>query len=236
MNDGCAQSTQLIVALDVDTIEAATGLVDRLGPDVVWVKIGKQLFTRYGPDAVKSMNERGKKVFLDLKYHDIPNTVGEAVRAAADIGAAMTNVHACGGPAMLRAAADAARQTDVLVVGVTVLTSLGTSDLRAVGVQAEPGEQVVRLACLARECGVPGVVCSALEIGRLREACGDDFVLVVPGIRPAGSSRDDQKRVMTPAEAASAGANFIVVGRPIRQAPDPRVAAQRVLDELREGA
>jgi orotidine-5'-phosphate decarboxylase len=225
-------NTQLIVALDVNTPEEGLALVDRIGDACTWYKVGKQLFTRYGPDIVRQLKERGKKVFLDLKFHDIPNTVREAVRSAAAIGADMTNVHASGGAAMLAAAAEGAKESDVLLIAVTVLTSMDEQELAGVGIAASPRDQVVRLAQLTEANGVPGVVCSALEIGPLREACGPDFVLVVPGIRPAGSSADDQKRVMTPGQAAELGANFIVVGRPIRCAEDSAAAARSVVAEL----
>jgi orotidine-5'-phosphate decarboxylase len=225
-------NTQLIVALDVNTPEEGLALVDRIGDACTWYKVGKQLFTRYGPDIVRQLKERGKKVFLDLKFHDIPNTVREAVRSAAAIGADMTNVHASGGAAMLAAAAEGAKDSGVLLIAVTVLTSMDEQELAGVGVLSSPRDQVVRLARLTEANGVPGVVCSALEIGPLREACGPDFVLVVPGIRPAGSSADDQKRIMTPAQAAELGANFIVVGRPIRCAEDPAAAARAVVAEL----
>jgi len=227
-----AARTELIVALDVDTVADAVRLAGAIGEAVGWYKIGKQLFTRHGPETVTELKQRGKRVFLDLKYHDIPNTVGQAVRAAAGIGADLTNVHASGGEAMLKAAAEAGLETGTLVVAVTVLTSMSQDDLASVGVSTPVREQVVRLARLTKACGVGGVVCSALEIQALREACGEDFVLVVPGIRPAGSGHGDQKRVMTPAQAAAAGADFIVVGRPITQAPDPAAAARAVLAEL----
>ncbi len=223
--------TQLIVALDVDTLDQAAGLVDAAGPAVEWYKVGKQLFTRCGPAAVSMLNSRGKKVFLDLKYHDIPNTVAGAVTAAAGLGAKLLTVHACGGPAMLKAAAAAGRAGGVLVLAVTVLTSMDAAELRTVGVNDEPAAQVRRLGALAKEAGVPGAVCSPLEIEILRQACGEDFTLVIPGIRPAGADLGDQKRVMTPARAAAAGANFIVVGRPITAAPDPAAAALAILAE-----
>jgi len=224
--------TRLIVALDVDSLEAAGDLVRRIGPAVGWYKVGKQLFTRHGPAAVRLLKDQGKQVFLDLKFHDIPNTVAQAVRSAAAIGADLTNVHAGGGPGMLRAAAQAAREAGVLLTAVTVLTSLDRQELAAVGLDLEPAEQVLRLARLAQACGVPGVVCSPLEVKLIREACGPDFVLVVPGIRPAGAGSDDQKRIMTPGQAAAAGTDFIVVGRPITAATDPAAAAGAVLAEL----
>ncbi|MBT3286595.1 MAG: orotidine-5'-phosphate decarboxylase [Victivallales bacterium] len=225
-------STQLIVALDVNTSAEGLALVDRIGDACTWYKVGKQLFTRYGPDMVRQLKDRGKKVFLDLKFHDIPNTVREAVRSAAAVGADMTNVHAAGGAAMLAAAAEGAQESDVLLIAVTVLTSMDEAELAGVGITASPREQVVRLAQLTQGNGVPGVVCSALEIEPLRQVCGSDFVLVVPGIRPAGSSTDDQKRVMTPGQAAEQGADFIVVGRPIRCADDPAAAARAIVAEL----
>ncbi len=223
---------RLIVALDVDTLETGTDLVRRIGPDVAWYKVGKQLFTRHGPDAVRRLREAGKRVFLDLKFHDIPNTVSQAVRSAAAIGADLVNVHASGGPEMLREAARAAGEAGIVLVAVTVLTSLSRADLAAVGLDVEPAVQAVRLARLARECGVAGVVCSPWEIGPIREACGQDFVLVVPGIRPAGADSADQKRVMTPAQAAAAGADFIVVGRPVTGSSDPAAAARSILAEM----
>ena len=224
--------TELIVALDVDTLDEARAVVGRLGGSVTWFKIGKQLFTRFGPAAVETVKSLGKRVFLDLKFHDIPNTVAQAVRSAAAIGADMTNVHASGGAAMLKAAADAARESQIILLGVTVLTSMNAEELRNVGVPSTPEEQVVRLARLVQAAEAPGVVCSALEIAALRRACGSDFTLVVPGIRPAGAALGDQKRVMTPADAARAGANYIVVGRPILEAPSPAAAAEAVLREL----
>ncbi|MCK5802805.1 MAG: orotidine-5'-phosphate decarboxylase [Lentisphaeria bacterium] len=224
--------TELIVALDVNTQEEALAVTENIGDAVQWYKIGKQLFTRFGPGIVSELRSRGKKVFLDLKFHDIPNTVAQAVRSAAAIGADMTNVHAAGGPSMLRAAAEAANETGLLCIAVTVLTSLDREELEAVGVHSNPAEQVARLGKLTRKCGLPGVVCSAREIVLLRETCGDSFTLVVPGIRPAGADKGDQKRVMTPGEAAAAGADFIVVGRPIRAADDPAAAAAAILAEL----
>jgi len=225
--------TTLITALDVDTLEAALAVADRIGAAGEWFKVGKQLFTRCGAEVVRELKARGKKVFLDLKYHDIPNTVEQAVRAAAGIGADLCNVHASGGPAMLRAAAQAGADTGMPVIAVTVLTSMDQAELTAIGITATPAEAVLRLARLTRDCGLPGVVCSAHEIALLREACGRDFLLVVPGIRPAGAGRGDQKRVMTPAEAARAGAQYIVVGRPILAAADPAQAARDIQAEMR---
>lgn len=235
MTDAVCASPGLIVALDVDTPEQAVGLVERIGPAVHWYKIGNQLFTRHGPRVVHDVKALGKKIFLDLKFHDIPNTVANAVRSAAALGVDMTNVHAAGGPDMLTAAAEAAADTDTLVIAVTVLTSMDRAALAATGVDLDPAIQVVRLARLAQDSGIAGVVCSAMEIRALREACGDAFVLVVPGIRPAGDVNDDQKRVMTPAQAAGAGASYIVVGRPVRNAQDPAAAAGAILAEMERG-
>jgi len=207
-------------------------MVDKFGEEVQWYKVGKQIFTKFGPEIVRSLKSRGKKVFLDLKFHDIPNTVAQAIRSAASLGADIVNVHASGGPAMLTAAAQAARETGVTVIAVTVLTSLDENELRAIGLQATPAEQVVRLAKLTKDCGLAGVVCSPKEITLVREACGRDFLTVVPGIRPAGAAAGDQKRIMTPAEAAKAGADYIVVGRPILQAEDPQGAARAVNAKL----
>ncbi|MDT8391196.1 MAG: orotidine-5'-phosphate decarboxylase [Lentisphaeria bacterium] len=226
--------TKLIVALDVNTLTEAEKLVDSIGPDVEWFKVGKQLFTRYGPAAVDMLKARGKNVFLDLKFHDIPNTVAQAVRSAASLGADMTNVHAAGGPAMLKAAAAAASESDILLIAVTVLTSMNADELAATGITDTPETHVIRLAKLTQASGLAGVVCSALEITPIKAACGEAFTLVVPGIRPAGSAKGDQKRVMTPGEASRAGADFIVVGRPITQAEVPSQAAAAVLAELRD--
>ena len=224
--------TTLISALDVPEMETALTMVDKFGEEVQWYKVGKQIFTKFGPEIVRSLKSRGKKVFLDLKFHDIPNTVAQAIRSAASIGADIVNVHASGGPAMLTAAAQAARETGVTVIAVTVLTSLDENELRAIGLQATPAEQVVRLAKLIKDCGLAGVVCSPKEITLVREACGRDFLTVVPGIRPAGAAAGDQKRIMPPAEAAMAGADYFVVGRPILQAEDPLGAARAVNAEL----
>lgn len=225
-------ATTLMTALDVSSEAEAYALVDRIGPSVTWYKVGKQLFTRLGPSIVAGLKARGKKVFLDMKFHDIPNTVEQAVRSAAAIGADLCNVHASGGPAMLRAAAKASQETGITVVAVTVLTSMDEGELSSIGLEVKPSEQVVRLARLAKECGLAGVVCSALEIELIQEACGKDFQLVVPGIRPAGASKGDQKRVMTPGEAAKAGAQYIVVGRPIYGAENPAAAAEAVNAEI----
>lgn len=227
-------ATKLVTALDVDSIAEALCVVDTIGSEVEWYKVGKQLFTREGPALLKALKERNKKIFLDLKYHDIPNTVGAAVRSAAAIGADLINVHALGGLTMLKSAREAADECGVNVIAVTVLTSMDKQELDGLGFDVEAAELVLRLATLTKKAGLPGVVCSAHEIKIIQEACGKDFLTVVPGIRPAGSQTGDQKRVMTPAEAAKAGASFIVVGRPILKAENPAEAARNIQEELRQ--
>lgn len=225
--------TELIVALDVDTTEQALTLVETLGQQVVWYKVGKQLFTGGGPEVVRRLREGyGKKVFLDLKFHDIPNTVGRAVARAGQMGVEMTNVHAGGGSAMLRAAAEAAAESELILVAVTVLTSLDTAAMKEVGWNVSPEEQVLRLARLSARAGVDGVVCSACEVALLREEMDPEFRLVVPGIRPKDKNPIDQKRVMTPAQAVQAGADYIVVGRPITEDRHPEAAASGILAEM----
>ena len=226
------EKTRLMVALDVPELNTALELVERLEDQVEWYKVGKQLFTHYGPRVLQELKARGRKVFLDMKFHDIPNTVAQAIRSAAMIGADIINVHASGGPAMLAAAAEAGRETGKTIIAVTVLTSMDSEQLHAIGIQVTPAEQVLRLAKLTQAAGLPGVVCSALELPMLRREFGPDFLTLVPGIRPAGSAAGDQKRIMTPAQAAAAGASYIIVGRPIVAAPDPAAAAQAVLAEL----
>ncbi len=226
------KKTQLISALDLPELSQALAMVDRIGPRVEWYKVGKQLFTHYGPVVLQELKARGKKIFLDMKFHDIPNTVASAIRSGAIVGADIINVHAMGGPAMLAAAAGAMKETGKTVIAVTVLTSMDQEQLSAIGVQATPAEQVLRLATLARDAGLAGVVCSALELPLLRKHFGEDFLTVVPGIRPAGAALGDQRRVMTPRQAREAGADFIVVGRPILAAPDPAEAAEKIFREL----
>ena len=234
MEERVKMATKLIVALDFPELEPAPALVDRLGDTVEWYKVGKQLFTHYGPMVLKELKNRGKQVFLDMKYHDIPNTVAGAIRSAAAIGADIINVHASGGPAMLAAAAAAAKETGKTVIAVTVLTSMDQEQLNAIGLEVTPAQQVSRLARLTEESGLAGVVCSPLEIELIRAERSGDFITVVPGIRPAGAAVGDQKRIMTPALAAKAGASYIVVGRPIIAAEDPVAAAKSVLAELAE--
>ncbi len=199
------------------------------------MKVGKELFTRAGPGSVEALTARGFEVFLDLKFHDIPNTVASACAAAADLGCWMINVHAGGGRAMLEAAAAAmqARRDAPLLIAVTVLTSLDAAALRELGVEDTPADQVARLARLSHDCGLDGVVCSPLEVVSLRAALGAGFVLVTPGVRPAGAASDDQVRIATPGAALRAGASYLVVGRPITQADDPGRALAAINDECR---
>ena len=232
---------QLLVALDVESGERAMQLVTALRGLAGGYKIGNRLFTTEGPALVRRITDAGSRVFLDLKYHDIPNTVEQAVEAAVGTGAWMINVHASGGTAMMQAAARAARDTAAklarpapLMIGVTVLTSMDQEALRAVGVERPVIDQVLALARMTKEAGLQGVVASAQETPEIRRACGPDFRIVTPGIRgaSAGSERNDQSRTMGPADAIKAGANYIVVGRPIIGAPDPRAAADAIADEL----
>ena len=230
---------RILVALDVDSRDKALALADTLRGTVAGYKIGKQLFTAEGPDVVRALTARGDRVFLDLKFHDIPNTVAGAVRSAMLTGAWMVNVHASGGSAMMRAAAQAAHDTAAktgaprpLVIGVTVLTSMDEAALAEVGTTRRVMEQVVHLARLAQAAGLDGVVASPKEIAAIRAACGPDFHIVTPGIRPAGQAgTDDQARTLTPAEAVAAGATYLVIGRPITAAGDPRAAAEAIAAE-----
>ncbi len=225
---------RILCALDTADLGVALDLAESLAGTVGGLKIGKELFTAHGPDAVTRIRDAGHQVFLDLKFHDIPATVAGAVRAAAGLGCFVLTVHASGGPEMLRAAAEAAgaAKPPPLVVGVTVLTSLDDGDLAALGVASGIEDQVLRLASLARDAGLDGAVCSPREVARLRTELGPDFKLVVPGVRPAGASAGDQKRTMTPAEALAAGADVLVVGRPITEAADPVEAARAIGAEL----
>jgi orotidine-5'-phosphate decarboxylase len=238
----------ILVALDVESAAKATELADELRGTVGGYKIGKQLFTAAGPAVVRELTSRGDRVFLDLKFHDIPNTVAGAVQSAVTTGAWMVNVHASGGSAMMRAAAEAAAKTATalgrprpLVIAVTVLTSMTDAMLDEIGVKRPMLEQVVHLAKLAKAAGLDGVVASPQETRAIREACGKDFQIVTPGIRPlpqgsgqaAGQQgKDDQARTLTPAEAISAGATYLVIGRPITAAPNPRQAAEAITATL----
>jgi len=219
-----ADNKRIIVALDVATVGEASNLLDQLDADQCRVKVGKQLFTSCGPELVKKINDHGFDVFLDLKFHDIPNTVVGAVQAAADLGVWMVNIHASGGRAMMEAAANAiaVRGTGApLLIGVTVLTSMAKEDLAEVGITDSPEEQVKRLALLSADCGLDGIVCSAAETAMLRELTTTDFCLVTPGIRRAEDAAGDQKRIVGPAQAIVNGSTYLVVGRPISQAESP---------------
>jgi orotidine-5'-phosphate decarboxylase len=225
---------RLIVALDVSTAAAAQKIVAAVGDSAFTYKVGMQLFTAEGPGIVRELVASGRRVFLDLKYHDIPNTVGKAVREAASLGVSMLTVHAAGGTDMLRTACQAAASHSAppWVLAVTVLTSLEEMDLDKTGVRGGVGNQVLRLAALALSNGCRGIVASAREAERLRTELGQNFAIVTPGVRPAGSGKNDQARVATPAEAIAAGATHIVVGRPITDAPDPAAEARAILGQL----
>jgi orotidine-5'-phosphate decarboxylase len=222
---------RLIVALDVSSSAEAQKIVSSLGESVQTYKVGMQLFTAAGPQIVRDLVAAGRKVFLDLKYHDIPNTVSSAIREAAQLGVSMLTVHAAGGSKMLQAAVQSA-SPDLNILAVTVLTSMDDSDIHEIGFQDEMRDQVMRLASLAIHAGCAGVVSSAREAQMLRSKLGDKFLLVTPGIRPAGSAAGDQARIVTPADAMSAGASHIVVGRPITAASDPVAQAERILHEM----
>jgi orotidine-5'-phosphate decarboxylase len=225
---------RLIVALDVSTAEAARKIVAAVGDSAHAYKVGMQLYTAEGPDIVRALIASGRRVFLDLKYHDIPNTVGSAVRQAGMLGVDMLTVHAAGGGKMLRAAVEAGQLTkpDMLILAVTVLTSLDDIELGKIGIRGGVLDQVLRLAALSLSNGCKGVVASAQEAGALREEFGSGFVIVTPGVRPAGSGPHDQARIVTPGEAIAAGASHIVVGRPITEALDPESEARAILGQI----
>jgi len=224
----------VFVALDTPDLSRALAIARAVKPHVGGLKVGLEFISALGPDAVRRIVEVGLPVFADTKFHDIPNTVAGAARAIALLGVGMFNVHACGGEAMMRAAAEAIADVHPrpLLIAVTVLTSLDDAALASVGQRAPSAAQVERLALLAKASGLDGVVCSAHEIASVRKVCGPDFLTVVPGIRPSGSAVGDQRRVMTPAEALAAGANVLVIGRPITAAPDPAKAARSIAQEL----
>lgn len=225
---------KVIVALDYASREDALALVSRLNPQLCRLKVGLELYGSAGPDLVRELVGLGYGVFLDLKFHDIPHTVAMACKAAARLGVWMLNVHACGGPVMLQAAREALAECDhrPKLIAVTVLTSMDEAQLHSVGVGSEVAEQVVSLASLAAQSGLDGVVCSARESARLKAHFGNGFLCVTPGIRPQGSATDDQKRVMTPAQALAAGSDYLVIGRPITRAADPLGALQAIQEEL----
>lgn len=229
-----ATHSPLIIALDYASLDAALCMADQLDPRRCRLKVGKELFTRSGPAVVEALHGRGFEVFLDLKFHDIPNTVAGAVQAAAEQGVWMVNLHASGGRRMMTAARERldAHGLSTHLIAVTVLTSMERQDLAEVGVDSEPAEQVERLARLSRDSGMDGVVCSAREAAAISASCGAEFLKVTPGIRPASSAADDQRRVLTPARAMAAGSTHLVVGRPVTQAHEPMEALAAIEDEL----
>lgn len=229
------QKTPVVVALDFEEQGAALNLVSQLDPALCRLKVGKEMFTHFGPGFVTELQRRQFDVFLDLKFHDIPNTVAKAVKAAADLGVWMVNVHASGGSRMMVAARDALQTFGAdkpLLIAVTVLTSMEQSDLTELGITLNPEQQVLKLAALTKAAGLDGVVCSAQEAGLLKRQLGNEFQLVTPGIRPAFAGADDQKRVMTPAQALQVGVDYMVIGRPITKAADPLAALQAIYQEL----
>jgi orotidine-5'-phosphate decarboxylase len=227
---------RVIVALDFPSQTQAMQLVERLDPAACRLKVGKEMFTRYGPPFVEALRKRGFEIFLDLKFHDIPNTVAAACDAAADLGVWMMNLHASGGRRMMEAARERLSQRGErpLLVAVTILTSLAADDIGEVGYAGEPAENVLRLARLTRDAGLDGVVCSPREAVEIRRAIGDEFLLVTPGVRPRSAAADDQRRVMTPGEAIAAGSSYLVVGRPITAAEDPVEALRQINAEIVE--
>jgi orotidine-5'-phosphate decarboxylase len=222
---------RLIVALDFPDAGAALSLVDRLEGSTSWFKVGLELYIAEGNSLIAELQRRGCSIFLDLKLHDIPNTVAGAVRSATRLGVNMLTVHAAGGPAMLAAAAEAAENRPALLA-VTVLTSMDRAQMEATGIQDSPAAQVEKLATLAVACGIEGIVCSPVEVPNLRSRLGSEPLLVIPGIRPEGAATGDQRRIATPAAAIASGASYVVVGRPITRAADPGAAARAILAEM----
>ncbi|OCG40039.1 orotidine-5'-phosphate decarboxylase [Gilliamella sp. Bif1-4] len=228
-------ASPIIVAVDFPDVKSAWNFIDRVDPKDCRIKIGKELFTHAGPDFIKQIMKKGFDVFLDLKFHDIPNTVAKAIAATADLGVWMTNVHASGGSRMMTAAKDTLYsygKDAPILIAVTVLTSMELADLQEIGINVSPLEQATRLAILAKNCGLDGVVCSAKEVQSFKPRLGSDFKLVTPGIRPVGTNSDDQRRIMTPQRAQAAGSDYLVIGRPITQAEDPAKALQTILATL----
>ena len=223
---------KIIIALDVPDTDGALRLLDSLGDPPALCKIGLELFTAEGPSVITAVQDRGSRVFLDLKFHDIPNTVAHAVKSASGLGVAMTTLHASGGPVMLEAAAKAAEGSELLLLAVTVLTSMDAAQLSSTGISVEPREQVLRLAGLASDAGIDGIVCSPLEVNAIRTSLGNNLRIVTPGVRPTWAATGDQKRVMTPAEAVKEGSDWLVIGRPITAAENPREAYAKVVEEL----
>lgn len=239
-SSSCAiTESPVVVALDYHERDKALAFVDKIDPRDCRLKVGKEMFTLFGPQLVRDLQQRGFDVFLDLKFHDIPNTTARAVAAAADLGVWMVNVHASGGARMMAAARDALApfgKDSPLLIAVTVLTSMETSDLRDLGVTLSPAEHAERLARLTQQCGLDGVVCSAQEAVRFKKAFGAAFKLVTPGIRPAGSEAGDQRRIMTPEQALSAGVDYMVIGRPVTQSVDPAQTLKDINASLKREA
>lgn len=232
-----ATDSPIVVALDYDNRDKALAFVDQIDPQDCRLKVGKEMFTRFGPQLVNDLQSRGFDVFLDLKFHDIPNTAAKAVAAAADLGVWMVNVHASGGARMMQAAREALvpfGQDAPLLIAVTVLTSMEASDLADIGITLSPAEHAERLARLTQQCGLDGVVCSAQEAVRFKSALGQEFKLVTPGIRPEGSAAGDQRRIMTPQRAQQAGVDYMVIGRPVTQSENPSQTLRDILASLRE--
>lgn len=227
--------SRVIVALDFDNQSLALTLADQLDPSQCRLKVGKELFTAAGPALVKALVERDFEVFLDLKFHDIPNTVAKAITAAADLGVWMANVHACGGSRMMKAAKQALVEqgSDMQLIAVTVLTSMDDADLLETGVKLSPKDQVMHLAELAQTCGLDGVVCSAQEASALKSRLGADFKLITPGIRLPNSAADDQRRIVSPADAVALGSDYLVIGRPITQSAQPLDTLQQINHSLK---
>lgn len=226
-------NSPIIIALDFPEASHAIRFADTLDPALCRLKVGKELFTQAGPSLVETLMKKGFDIFLDLKFHDIPNTVAAACKAAAGLGVWMVNVHALGGSRMMKAARLALADAPCKLIAVTLLTSMGREDIEEIGLQGEPIDIVGRLAALARSCNLDGVVCSAIEAAMLRKKFGADFCLVTPGIRPSGASSDDQKRIMSPIEAIESGSDYLVIGRPVREAPDPLRALESILEEIK---
>ena len=229
------QDSKVVVALDYADEASALNFVDKINPSQCRLKVGKEMFTLFGPEFVRKLVARVFDVFLDLKFHDNPNTVAKAVAAAAELGVWMVNVHACGGQRMMEAAKAALvpyGDKAPILIAVTVLTSMEQEDLAQMGVNITPAEQVIRLATLTQKSGLDGVVCSSQEAAMLKEALGKSFQLITPGIRPAGSAAGDQRRIMTPVEAVAAGADYLVIGRPITQAESPMQVLTEINDSL----
>ena len=224
---------RIIVALDVSSATQALSLASKLDPTLCRLKVGKELFTAEGPALLEKLMNHEFEIFLDLKFHDIPNTVAKACKVAANFGVWMINVHALGGRKMLLAAREALPEKSTKLIAVTLLTSMGNEDLRDIGISTSPQDTVKQLALLVNDCGLDGVVCSPLETNQLRQSITNNFLLVTPGIRPSDGQLDDQQRVATPAQAIKNGSDYLVIGRPITQADDPMLALQKIINDIK---